>query len=131
MADFITLTSRDTGKRQRINADHIVRIIDMGTYALIVTSETDCPDGMAVDETPEQIDALLGVTADPVREEARWYRYDSMGYATAHWTTNINGYVLIPEGQTVPAGWWRYEATDCDESGKFDRLHRAAAGGAK
>lgn len=124
MANFITLTDADDGTRRRINVNAIDQYFDAGNT--LVLSESG---SFRATETPEQIDALLGVTdsADE-REIVRWYRYSDAGYATVHWTVNSGGFVLIPEGQTVAAGWWMYECTDCDERGKFDRLHRAKSG---
>ncbi|QCG93911.1 hypothetical protein E6C67_08145 [Azospirillum sp. TSA2s] len=60
MATFITLTSRTSGTKLRINADHLT------SYFVGAVSGTDLVfeggHDFAVTETPEQIDALLGVT---------------------------------------------------------------------
>lgn len=134
MATFITLTtdrSSAVGAKIRVNADMMIGYgpaDDAGREGWSWIEVNDqCGGVRYVMETPEQIDAMLGVT-EPERQTVRWYRYDSAGRAAVFWEHNVSGFVLIPEGQTVAAGWWRYEHTDCDERGKFDLLHRAPRG---
>lgn len=56
---FITLTNATTGRREVVTTDHIVRRWPEGSGTIIAY-----PDSLIVlyAETPEQIDALLGVT---------------------------------------------------------------------
>lgn len=70
MATFITLTYHG-GQKMRVNADTISVYTADGNGSCLKTTAPDA-DGydpfLCVTETPEQIDALLGVTADPARD---------------------------------------------------------------
>ncbi|CAO3358679.1 hypothetical protein [Azospirillum palustre] len=66
MADFITLTGKN-GFKPRVNVDHITSCAWNEEKQI---TAVDLSDGTySVTETPEQIDALLGVTDKPVIDE--------------------------------------------------------------
>ncbi|MBP2230772.1 hypothetical protein J2847_004081 [Azospirillum agricola] len=64
MSKFITLTDAQDGTRRRINADSIAQYFASG-YTMVL-SESGSFDAL---ETPEQIDAMLGVTETPTTDD--------------------------------------------------------------